>query len=82
MNSNRERPRSHKLAEKLKRIREQAGLSQNDMLKRLGFDDRYDRTTISHYENGEREPPLPVLLAYARVSKISVETLIDDEMDF
>jgi hypothetical protein len=36
---------------------------------------------ISGYERGEREPPLPVLLLYARLVRISTDVLIDDEMD-
>jgi transcriptional regulator with XRE-family HTH domain len=37
-------------------------------------------TTISAYENAKREPPLTVLLRYARVYGCSVEELIDDKM--
>jgi transcriptional regulator with XRE-family HTH domain len=38
-------------------------------------------STISHYESGEREPPLPVLLAYAKLANVYVDVLIDDELD-
>lgn len=75
------RLRAERLPEKLKAIRERLGLSQNGMLNRLGFEDHFDRTTISHYESGEREPPLPVLLAYARLFNVYVDTLIDDKLD-
>jgi hypothetical protein len=37
-------------------------------------------TNISAYEHGKREPPLIVLLRYARVYGCSVEVLIDDKM--
>lgn len=71
-----------KLPEKLKKIRKKLGLSQNEILKRLGFEEIFDRSTISHYESGEREPPLPVLLKYARLcNEISLEMLVDDELD-
>ncbi|HEV7903851.1 MAG TPA: hypothetical protein VGO96_08425 [Pyrinomonadaceae bacterium] len=36
---------------------------------------------ISGYESGTREPPLKILLHYARVANIYVEALIDDELD-
>jgi transcriptional regulator with XRE-family HTH domain len=70
-----------RLAEKLKRIRERLNLSQNEMLDQLGFKKRLFRSNISQYELGTREPSLLVLLAYARLAKISVDVLIDDELD-
>jgi transcriptional regulator with XRE-family HTH domain len=36
---------------------------------------------ISGFERGVREPPMVVLLKYARLSGVSMETLVDDEMD-
>jgi transcriptional regulator with XRE-family HTH domain len=70
-----------RLAEKLKQIRERLNLSQNEMLDQLGFKERLFRSNISQYELGTREPSLLVLLAYARSAKISVDVLIDDELD-
>lgn len=75
------RPFPEKLASKLAAIREQLGLSQNEMVRRLGIEEIYDRSTISGYERGEREPPLPILLKYARLIGISTDVLIDDELD-
>ena len=60
-------------------IRQALGLSQNEMIKRLGVDLTQNR--ISDYELDMGEPPLPVLLRYARVAGICVDALIDDEMD-
>jgi transcriptional regulator with XRE-family HTH domain len=73
--------RPERLAEKLKQIREKLNLSQNEMLDQLGFKERLFRSNISQYELGTREPSLLVLLAYARLAKISVDVLIDDELD-
>jgi transcriptional regulator with XRE-family HTH domain len=67
-----------KLASKLRLVRERAGLSESEFARRIGVE---NRTSISGYERGEREPPLPVLLNYARLAKISVELLIDDALD-
>lgn len=75
------RPKPARLPEKLQQIRMALGLSQNEMLRRLGQEDRTIRSTISGYERGEREPPLPVLLEYARAANLYVEVLIDDGMD-
>jgi transcriptional regulator with XRE-family HTH domain len=75
------RCKSKTLPQKLKQIREKLKLSQNELLKRIGFDELFDRSTISHYESGEREPPLPVLLAYAKLANVYVDVLIDDEIE-
>jgi transcriptional regulator with XRE-family HTH domain len=73
------RPKPKRLAEKLLQIRQALGLSQNEMIARLGVDLTQNR--ISDYELDMGEPPLPVLLRYARVAGICVDTLIDDELD-
>lgn len=73
------RPRPKHLAAKLLRIRQALGLSQKQLAKRLNAGINY--TTISKYEHDKNEPPLHVLLAYSRVSKIPVENIIDDKMD-
>jgi transcriptional regulator with XRE-family HTH domain len=70
-----------RLAEKLRQVREALGLSQSELLRRLGFDDVIAYHRISNYELGTGEPPLPVLLAYARLAGVSTDVLIDDELD-
>jgi len=70
-----------RLAEKLLRIRIALGLSQNGMIKLMGLTDKIYQSNLSGYETGEREPPLPVLLKYARTVSVSVEVLIDDALD-
>ena len=77
----RARVRQERLAEKLLRIRLALGLSQSEMLRRLGFEDALDYKRISEYELGKNEPPLAVLLAYARAVNVSTDVLIDDELD-
>jgi transcriptional regulator with XRE-family HTH domain len=51
------------------------------MLERLGFSEELFRSNISQYELGTREPPLPVLLQYARVANVYVDVLIDDDLE-
>jgi transcriptional regulator with XRE-family HTH domain len=69
------------LHEKLLQIRLALGLSQSEILRRLGAEDELYRTNISNYELGEREPPLYVLLGYARLAGVSTDVIIDDELD-
>jgi transcriptional regulator with XRE-family HTH domain len=75
------RIRPERLAEKLRQVREALGLSQSEMLRRLGFEDVIAYHRISNYELGTGEPPLPVLLAYARLAGVSTDVLIDDALD-
>jgi transcriptional regulator with XRE-family HTH domain len=75
------RLRPERLAEKLLQIRNALGLSQSEMLKRLGFEDVIAYHRISNYELGTGEPPLPVLMQYARVANVIMEVLVDDELD-
>jgi transcriptional regulator with XRE-family HTH domain len=75
------RPKPARLGEKLLQIRNNLGLSQTGMLKLLELDQRVYYSAISGYELGTREPPLPVLLQYARAAGVLVEVLIDDELD-
>jgi transcriptional regulator with XRE-family HTH domain len=36
---------------------------------------------VSEFETGKREPSLIVLLRYARLANVCVDTLIDDDLD-
>lgn len=75
------RPKPARLAEKLLEVRTKLGLSQNGLIRRMGLVDQLVQAEISAYERGLREPPLHVLLAYAKAASILVEWLIDDEID-
>jgi transcriptional regulator with XRE-family HTH domain len=69
-----------RLSEKLLYVREALGISQNQLIRRLGFEELV-QGTVSAFESGAREPSLLVLLEYAHVANVSVECLIDDELD-
>ena len=75
------REKPERLAEKLLQIRTTLGLSQTEMLKRLGAEDRMAYHRISEFESGKGEPSLIILLQYARAAGVCVDTLIDDEMN-
>jgi transcriptional regulator with XRE-family HTH domain len=75
------RRKQKRLAEKLLKIRLALGLSQNEILRQLGAGDELARGSISNYELGDREPPLYILLGYARLGGVCMDTLVDDELD-
>lgn len=73
------RPKPERLGEKLLAVRQGLGLSQTAMCKALEL--TVDYSAVSQYERGTREPPLPVLLRYARLAGVCVDVLIDDDLD-
>ena len=75
------RRKQKRLGEKLLQIRETLKLSQNEILWHLGLSDDYSRTIISNYEQDHREPPLYVLLQYARLAGVCLDAIVDDDVD-
>jgi transcriptional regulator with XRE-family HTH domain len=75
------REQPSRLAEKLTYIRKALNLSQGEVIRLLGLEDRLTRNEISKYERGLRTPSLLVLLRYARSVGLIVDHLIDDELD-
>ena len=80
-----DRPRQKplRLAEKLLRIRTALGLSQNEIIRRLGFEGELIQAHISAYERKKenRIPPLGVVLQYARCAGVEMEVLVDDSLE-
>lgn len=68
------------LANKLRQLRHGLGLSQSEMVSLLDPDEIMHYGRISEYERGKREPSLWVMLAYARVARIHLEDLVDDDI--
>jgi transcriptional regulator with XRE-family HTH domain len=77
----RARQRPERLAEKLVAIRTALGISQSEMIRRLGAEEVVTQNILSNYELGKREPPLLILLQYARVAGVPMEVLVDDELE-
>jgi len=75
------RPKPKHLAGKLLQIRTALGLSQSDMWRRLWPDESVTSDRISKFETGRNEPPLEILLEYARMAGVHTEALIDDALD-
>jgi transcriptional regulator with XRE-family HTH domain len=75
------RVRPERLPEKLLQIRIALGLSQSEMLRRLGLEEMMDYRRISEFERGTTEPYLSVVLRYARAAQIHMEDIVDDELE-
>lgn len=75
------RRKQRRLADKLLKIRVSLHLSQNEILSQMGLNEEFTRTNISNYELGQREPPLYVLLQYARLAGLCLDVLVDDDLE-
>ena len=75
------RIRPERLPEKLLQIRLALGLSQSELLRRLGLEEQMDYRRISEFERGTTEPHLTMLLQYARAAGVHMEDIVDDELD-
>ena len=75
------RIRPERLPEKLLQIRVALGLSQSELLRRLGLEEQMDYRRISEFERGTTEPHLTVLLQYGRAAGVHMEDIVDDELD-
>jgi transcriptional regulator with XRE-family HTH domain len=77
----RKREKPTRLNEKLRLIRESLGLSQAEMVRRMGLEDRLTKSEISAFERGTHEPNLIVLLAYSDIANVYLEVLVRDSLD-
>lgn len=62
--------------EKLKKLRENKGLSQKDLSIRLGFK---SPNVMGMYERGEREPNLETLRKISIFFNVSIDYLLDNK---
>lgn len=70
------------LAEKLLVVRNNLNLSQTEMAEKLSWKRfKIRRSDVSRYEIGIREPSLIILLQYARLAGVTMEMLVDDEVE-
>lgn len=71
-----------KLAPKLTSIRMKLGLSQSQLIEALNCKEvPLHNADISNFESGKREPLLIVLKQYAKIGGVSVDYLIDDDIE-
>lgn len=77
------RPQPDRLAAKLRQIRTSLDYTLEEMARALKGAKKSppSKAHVYRFEAGQREPSLLVLLEYARVVNVSVESLIDDGLD-
>jgi DNA-binding XRE family transcriptional regulator len=75
------RQRPAKLAEKLKQIRIHLEFSQDEMLKALGLSEKSNRSLISGFELGTKEPSLITLISYADLVNLTVDAIVRDNVE-
>ena len=78
-NMGHKRNRPDRLAEKLLQIRKALGLTQKEMAERLGFHRTHHH--ISKYERGKAEPFMEVLLVYSRLANVTMNQIVDDDLE-
>jgi transcriptional regulator with XRE-family HTH domain len=66
-----------KFPKKLRLLREQHGLSHEQLARQLGIAKSY----ISHLENGKRKPGTEISIKIATYFGITVDALVRDELD-
>jgi transcriptional regulator with XRE-family HTH domain len=76
------RPLPKYLPMKLHKIRELLGFTQEQMAARLSYiKSPLHPGQVSRFEQGKREPSLLLLLEYARIAGVSIDLLVDDELE-
>ena len=68
-----------KLSHKLLAIRKRLQMSQTEMARALELKVHY--SAVSNYELGTREPDMLIVLRYAKLANVSMETLVDDQLN-
>ena len=76
------RMKPQRLGEKLLAVRRKFDYSLSQMANALSSDQvKIPRTDVSRFEKNQREPSLIVLLRYARLAGVTMETLVDDDLE-
>lgn len=70
-----------RLGEKFLQIRTALELTQESMLARLELPTEITQSNISAYERGTKEPPIFVIMKYAKVANVWIDVLVEDTLD-
>jgi transcriptional regulator with XRE-family HTH domain len=68
-----------RLSSKLLAIRKRLQMSQTEMARALELKVHY--SAVSNFELGTREPDLLIVLRYARLAGITMEMIVDDQLE-
>jgi transcriptional regulator with XRE-family HTH domain len=68
-----------RLSYKLLAIRKRLRMSQTEMARALELKVHY--SAVSNFELGTREPDLLIVLRYARLAGVPMETIVDDQLE-
>jgi len=66
------------LKHKLKLIRNNLKLTQDQIAEKLGLVSNSRRSRVSEWESGKTEPKRKFLIMYAELGKVEINNLIDD----
>ncbi len=61
------------MADRMRKARTSAGLSQSDICERIGI----SRKSVTNYEQGDTKPLRAILNAWAEVTGVPVEWIVD-----
>ena len=68
-----------RLGDKLRVIREHKGWTLDQMADAVGRTEASRRARVYEWEQGDREPDLLTIKAYAEIAGVSTDVLIEDE---
>ncbi|MBQ2713329.1 MAG: helix-turn-helix transcriptional regulator [Clostridia bacterium] len=60
---------------RLRELRKKNGLSQ----ARVAIDMNISRESLSYYENERRQPSIPLLKAFSRYYRVSIDYIVDND---
>lgn len=70
-----------RLGEKFLQIRAALNLTQQSMLEHLDLPPEFSQSNISAYERGTKEPPIFVIMKYAKIANVWIDVLVQDSLD-
>lgn len=79
--SRKPRVKCQRLGSKLRQIREEYGWTKEEMISAIGMTKKLQTRLLDSFEKGVREPSRLIILQYARLANVSVESLVDDNLD-